>query len=147
MAGVIAYIYEEQVWSELQTTLNSTFISNYELDDSLTDAIDDLQRKYQCCGAASYKDWRHSQWLLNNPDVENKAPDSCCISEKPLCGRSAHPSNIYHQGCATALSNQIKDNLIILGAVGLGICLVQIIGMIFSCCLYVQLRDYDRAYY
>lgn len=147
VAGVIAYIYEEQVWSELQNTLNSTFVSDYKYDQAKTDAIDDLQRKYNCCGAESYKDWAYSRWLLEAKDIYHKVPDSCCITETLNCGVRTHPSNAYHRGCATALANQIKDNLIVLGAVGLGICLVQIIGMIFSCCLYVQLRDYDNAYY
>lgn len=144
VAGIIAYIYEEQVWTELQSTLNESFITNYKFDDSQTEAIDSLQRKFKCCGAVDYKDWRSSRWIREGTKLKNKVPDSCCRSESFECGVRDHPSNIYHDGCANALSVQIKEHLIILGAVGLGICLVQIFGMFFSCFLYARLRDYKE---
>lgn len=43
MVGVLAYIYEEQVESELQLNLNSTFLDNYKIDMDKTKAIDDMQ--------------------------------------------------------------------------------------------------------
>jgi hypothetical protein len=45
------------------------------------------------------------------------------------------------QGCRHKLADEIRDHLIILSAVGLGICVLQIFGMIFSCCLYIKLKD------
>lgn len=47
----------------------------------------------------------------------------------------------YFQGCIYALTRSLETHLNILGAVGLGICILQVFGMIFSCCLYVKLRD------
>lgn len=45
------------------------------------------------------------------------------------------------QGCMQPFANHIRDHLIILGAVGLGISVIPIFGMIISCCLYVKLKD------
>jgi len=45
----------------------------------------------------------------------------------------------YVQGCRHRLGDEIRDHLLILGSVGLGICVLQIFGMIFSCCLYIKL--------
>lgn len=39
------------------------------------------------------------------------------------------------------LSSDIKAHLIILGAVGLGISVLQIFGVILSCWLYIKLKD------
>jgi hypothetical protein len=30
-----------------------------------TDAIDKMQRDFQCCGTTSYEDWQFSQWKLS----------------------------------------------------------------------------------
>lgn len=43
MVGTLAYIYEEQVESELKLNLNSTFLDNYKVDTDKTKAIDDMQ--------------------------------------------------------------------------------------------------------
>lgn len=142
VAGIIAYVYEEQVESELKESLNATFVESYSFDAARTSAIDDLHRSYKCCGAVSFSDWRHSKWRKMNRQQLNKVPDSCCKTETQTCGSLDHPSNIYYDGCVKALEMQVREHLVIIGAVGLGICLVQIFGMIFSCCLYVRLRDY-----
>ncbi|KAM7292599.1 CD151 antigen [Ixodes scapularis] len=144
VAGVIAYVYEEQVWHELADSLNTTFIESYGIDSSRTDAINDLQSSFKCCGANSYQDWQRSEWLRLKPRTPNKVPDSCCKTTTSGCGGLVHPSNVYYDGCINALDEQIREHLIIVGAVGLGICLVQVFGMIFSCCLYLRLRDYRR---
>lgn len=48
------------------------------------------------------------------------------------------------QGCADSLAQEIEGHLKIIGAVGLGISPVQIIGMILSCCLYVKLKKFSK---
>lgn len=152
VAGVMAYIYEEQVSHELQANLNETFLENYGFDDYRTEAIDAMQREFQCCGGVYYNDWQYSGWVKenilqskrsSNPEPVNMVPESCCITKTPNCATSRHPSNIYQEPCSHKFAASIREHLIILGAVGLGICIVQIFGMIFSCCLYVQLKDYD----
>ncbi|KAG8225625.1 hypothetical protein J437_LFUL004193 [Ladona fulva] len=155
MVGMLCYIYEEQVESELSLNLNNTFVQNYGVDDSKTQAIDAMQREYKCCGAIRFEDWEYSMWhkqirlqeeVNEDPSIIfNKVPDSCCISESLSCGKSSHPSNIYGSGCLYRLAKELKAQLIILGAVGLGICLVQVFGMIFSCCLYIKLREYKYS--
>lgn len=43
MVGILAYIYEEQVETELNLHLNATFLDNYMIDEDKTKAIDDMQ--------------------------------------------------------------------------------------------------------
>lgn len=43
MVGVLAYVYEEQVTSELQANLNNTFLENYRIVPDKTKAIDSMQ--------------------------------------------------------------------------------------------------------
>ncbi|XP_069675395.1 CD151 antigen-like [Periplaneta americana] len=144
MVGIMSYLYEPHVEEELRLNLNNTFIENYKMDERKTNAIDQMQMEYKCCGANLYEDWQYSRWLKETPTGGLKVPDSCCKTVTDLCGKSDHPSNIHYTGCRHRLSTEIRDHLIILSAVGLGICVLQIFGMIFSCCLYIKLKDvYD----
>lgn len=45
VAGGLAYFYESQVESELDHTLNKTFVEQYAVDSSVTEAIDRVQQK------------------------------------------------------------------------------------------------------
>lgn len=41
------------------------------------------------------------------------------------------------------MSEEFRQHLGIIGAIGLGICLIHIIGLLLSCCLYIKLKDPD----
>lgn len=141
MVGILAYIYEEQVEAELNLHLNSTFLDNYMIDEDKTKAIDDMQSEFKCCGAVRFEDWKYSKWLMDNKELKNLVPDSCCKTPSLNCGVRDHPSNIQYNGCVYKLSEEVKSHLIIVSAVGLGICVLQIFGVIFSCCLYIKLKN------
>lgn len=45
------------------------------------------------------------------------------------------------QGCIYKFTDELRHHLNILGAVGSGICVVQIFGLVLACCLYIKLKD------
>ncbi|XP_047023598.1 CD151 antigen isoform X2 [Helicoverpa zea] len=137
-AGGLAYYYEVAVEDELRAELNNTFLSNYALDTTITDAVDRMQTEFKCCGAERYSDWRHSPWHEHDPRL--RVPDSCCKSPAARCGARDHPSNIYYHGCIRQFTNHIRDHLIILAAVGVGMAVIPIFGFLFSCVLYVKIK-------
>lgn len=47
----------------------------------------------------------------------------------------------YPQGCIYKFADELRDQLNILAAVGSGICVVQLFGLVLACCLYVKLRN------
>ncbi|XP_063907487.1 CD151 antigen-like isoform X2 [Zophobas morio] len=142
MVGILAYIYEENVQTELEMNLNHTFLTYYKVDDDKTAAVDFLQENFHCCGAVSFTDWKYSQWLQDEV-TDNKVPDSCCKTVSDRCGTSDHPSNINYGGCLHRMAIHMEDHLFILSAVGLGICVLQIIGIILACKLYFKLKNLD----
>ena len=148
MVGVLAYVYKENVETELAANLNRTFISSYSVDADKTAAIDRMQREYKCCGAQTYEEWRRSRWMQSeHRDKRSKVPDSCCKTELSTngapCGASDHPSNIPHTGCFHRLLEELRRQLEVLGAVGLGLSVIQVFGMLLSCALYIKLRAVD----
>ncbi|RZF46086.1 hypothetical protein LSTR_LSTR004799 [Laodelphax striatellus] len=141
MVGVLSYVYQDQVHIELNSSLNNTFLQSYRMNSEKTNAIDRMQQQLKCCGAERFEDWKKSAWLKNDTRTSNLVPDSCCKTPSPGCGRRDHPSNIHYSGCQTRFAGELQEHLIIIGAVGLGICVIQIFGMIISCCLYIKLKD------
>ncbi|KAL4709368.1 hypothetical protein ACJJTC_007100 [Scirpophaga incertulas] len=137
-AGSLAYYYEVAVEDELRAELNNTFLSNYALDTVITDAVDRMQVEFKCCGAVRFADWRRSAWHEHDPRL--LVPDSCCKTAAPRCGARDHPSNIHYQGCIRQFTNHIRDHLIILAAVGVGMSVIPIFGFLFACVLYVKIK-------
>lgn len=144
LAGVLAYVYYQQLNAELKENLRETMVQKYKQKDQnhITKAVDKLQQEFKCCGSNSSSDWSDSEWIRFGEANMRRVPDSCCKTPTDNCGKRDHPSNIYkvEGGCITKLENFILDHLKIIGAVGIGIACVQIIGMIFTCCLYRSLK-------
>ncbi|EFA02537.1 CD151 antigen isoform X1 [Tribolium castaneum] len=145
MVGVVAYIYEENVQSELEMSLNNTLLTTYKILEDKSQAVDFLQENFRCCGAVSFTDWKYSAWLQNDHETENVVPDSCCKTVSVGCGSSDHPSNINYAGCLDLMALHMENHLFILSVVGLGICVVQIFGIIFGCKLYFKLKHEDAV--
>uniref|UniRef100_A0A182YE10 Uncharacterized protein n=1 Tax=Anopheles stephensi TaxID=30069 RepID=A0A182YE10_ANOST len=215
IVGGLAYLYETQIETELQHTLNATFMEHYGVSEQQTKAVDSLQQErrknnylitylfpfflffllaslipryairsdpnrpdpfrlcvcvcqytcvtrkccqidlhagldwtqFSCCGAVRFEDWRHSVWLrsrrkdLIKPTEGRLVPDSCCITVVSKCGLRDGPSNIHYTGCIYEMTDDLKYHLIILGAIGLGLSVIQVFGMVLSCCLYVKLKN------
>ncbi|KAK2146089.1 hypothetical protein LSH36_634g01047 [Paralvinella palmiformis] len=144
VVGILAYMYKSSIETELRRDLNHTMLHNYYMDYDMTLAIDDMQQSFRCCGAGSYEDWRYSRWLLGNPNINNTTPDSCCKTMSPHCAVRDHPSNIYYKGCMDVLMMFLQDHLIILGSVGLGLCCLQLFGIVFACVLASKIKDWKR---
>lgn len=96
MVGILSYMYQEHVETELKMNLNNTMLTSYKIDETKTVAIDFLQEKFSCCGAESFSDWQFSNWSLQNLTEGNKVPDSCCKTVTFHCGKRDHPSNINY---------------------------------------------------
>ncbi|KAJ8247457.1 hypothetical protein GJAV_G00246660 [Gymnothorax javanicus] len=145
LAGVLAYIYYQQLNEELKQNLRETMVQKYqqENENQVTQAVDKLQQEFKCCGSNSSADWIDSKWARSALAGRRVVPDSCCKTPTERCGERDHPSNIYkvEGGCITQLEKFILDHLRIIGAVGIGIACVQIFGMVFTCCLYRNLKS------
>uniref|UniRef100_A0A3P9LZV8 Tetraspanin n=1 Tax=Oryzias latipes TaxID=8090 RepID=A0A3P9LZV8_ORYLA len=150
IAGVMAYInYQDcfpfcnQLDEELRQNLKGTMVQKYKQpgEESITQALDRLQQEFKCCGSFNFSDWRESVWI--QAGKEQLVPDSCCKTPTEFCGRRDHPSNIYkvEGGCIIKLEDFILNQLYILGAVGIGIAFLQLVGMMFTCCLYRSLKE------
>ncbi|XP_012135120.1 CD151 antigen isoform X1 [Megachile rotundata] len=144
--GALARLYEEQVGPELKMNLNRTFLENYSVRSRETNAIDQMQTEFKCCGALRFEDWLVSEWHKDEEVLREGrlVPDSCCKTQTFHCGKRDHPSNIHYTGCIYKFLETTKDHLIIVGAVGLGLSVLELFGIVLGSCLYIKLRhDFD----
>ncbi|KAM9409492.1 CD151 antigen-like isoform 2-T2 [Pholidichthys leucotaenia] len=129
---------------ELKLNLKKTITEKYQQSsyEHITRAVDKLQQEFKCCGSINSSDWSESVWIRSGDSKGRAVPDSCCKTPSEFCGMRDHPSNIYkvEGGCITKLEKFILEHLKIIGAVGIGVACVQIIGMVFTCCLYRSLK-------
>lgn len=138
-AGVLAYRNRDKMEQEIKKVINNTVFEEYGKADhsKLTKAIDFTQKHIKCCGASSYKDWKLSYWG-NETKGMLEVPNSCCKDQdKNNCsGNPFNVNNIYTNGCIDKMKEWAKEHLIVLGGIGVGIAIIQILGMIFAICLF-----------
>ncbi|NWZ36106.1 CD151 protein, partial [Brachypodius atriceps] len=132
IAGILAYIYYQQLSLELKQNLKNTMTQKYrrEGEESVTSAVDKLQQEVGL--------------VLSN--TRHDAVHIICLAFPEISGEEiAHRHHFlnccFQDGCITKLENFIQEHLKIIGAVGISIACVQIFGMIFTCCLYKSLKS------
>jgi len=122
--GIAGFVMRDQLEDEVKTVLE-TAMTNYNKDghDGVTKTWNKMQEEFSCCGVSSPNDWKNDN---------GSVPDSCCKDEG--CDTS-DDSQIFSDGCTTKLENWLKDKVAIIGGVGIGLAFVQVVGIMFACCL------------
>ncbi|XP_048011615.1 tetraspanin-11 isoform X1 [Megalobrama amblycephala] len=151
VAGVLAYVYYQALSEELKQHLSKTMTENYAQPgkDSITQSVDRLQQDFKCCGSNNSLDWTHSVYIMSKAAESRLVPDSCCKTITPQCGKRDHPSNIYkvEGGCITKLEQFLADHLLIIGAVGIGVACLQLIGAVLTACfIYLLYKEEEEDF-
>ncbi|XP_071149301.1 CD63 antigen-like [Mytilus edulis] len=116
-AGIAGFIYKDKVDEQISKLMKESIKDGKALDD-----WNKVQQEFKCCGVNSSKDWETS--------ANASFPDSCCSDG----GKS--PSCIHYDvGCYTELKEFVKDKIVVIGGIGVGFAVIQIIGILFACCL------------
>ncbi|XP_031571519.1 CD151 antigen-like [Actinia tenebrosa] len=127
-AGIMAYTKRDKVISTIEKAMNQSVQNDYGQNKPKIDkAVDHAQEMLKCCGATGPKDWKTSNWKKSHQN--ETVPQSCCKNKKAPC-------DYYDKGCSKALQDFIKGHMKTLGGIGVGIAIIQILGMVFSLCLF-----------
>lgn len=140
-AGIAAFVYRDDLVNESEKELRQS-MKNYNTtaETTATKEWDSMQKTLKCCGAHNYTDWSTDNIFTNG-----SVPISCCIEVKSGCGDSKatqpNPEGIYQQGCVDKIVHEISSQALIIGGIGIGIAFIQILGIIFACCLASALKN------
>nr|XP_054761930.1 CD63 antigen-like [Lytechinus pictus] len=156
--GIWAYLNRDKLKSGVEAGMRQTIEGVYSEDTSVTAAFDKMQQTLRCCGASGPEDWVISKFAERNLAA---LPDSCCTDMTENCGaigqatinsfinvlRGQPTSSIYLTGCSEALFGMLEENTILVAGLAIGVGAVQLLGMIFSCCLCCAIRRQDDNKY
>ncbi|XP_070544432.1 tetraspanin-5-like [Ptychodera flava] len=148
--GILGFLYKDWVQGQIEDGITNIIV-NYREDPDLQDLIDGIQQSLKCCGGASYEDWNVNVYF--NCSMASRGareacgvPYSCCIEAETeevvntQCGYDVRKPSydgvradlIYEQGCVPAFKEWLETNLVIVGAIAIGIALLQICGICFA---------------
>ncbi|XP_072828529.1 CD63 antigen [Vicugna pacos] len=133
-AAIAGYVFRDKVRSEFNKNFQQQ-MQNYTKNNDTALILDRMQEKFECCGAANYTDWE--KILL----TAKRVPDSCCVNVTQGCGTDFNVKAIHTQGCVEKIGVWLRSNVLVAAAAALGIAFVEILGIVFACCLVKSIRS------
>jgi len=94
------------------------------------DIVNDIQGTLHCCGMTGVEDYTASK-----KDV----PPSCCEKKEDTCSKDSR--DLWKTGCYQKIADQINSHLLYVGIAALVVIFVEILGLIFACCLRGAVRE------
>jgi CD63 antigen len=126
-AGVAAYVLKDNLDRKINEKMIEGMENYGKADyDGVTDTWDLVQRELKCCGVNNVTQWDATNF--------GKTPDSCCRVDTKDCGETATFDQLWNMGCFPKMKNQFFENIDKIGGSAIGIAVIQLIGVIISCC-------------
>jgi len=137
-AGIAAFVLKGDLKAVMEEK-SKEGLQNYgnEGNEGVTKAWDSVQHELKCCGVTNSSDWLASNY--------GKVPDSCCPKIE-AGGDGCKTEDIYPAGCLALLEDTFIGNIATVGGVALGVAFLQLVGVIFSCCLAGRIRKQTDQY-
>ena len=149
-AGIAAFVLKNKLETWITVAVKKSLTKYAPAHEKVFDTI---QVKFHCCGAVSANDWNNSTTfqskataaLAANTSISRApllVPDSCCRKVTKNCGLTSghHIYNSTNDGCVKKIEGFIKKNAGVIGGIGFGIAVIQLLGIVFACCLMQAIR-------
>jgi len=118
-AAIAGFVMRSKVRSIIQEPLKQA-LKSYNNGTEYKNVFDAIQTNLKCCGVENRADWAEQKMSI---------PDSC---------------GSYTAGCLIMLDEWISSNVLIVAGGALGVAFVQLIGILFACCLGRAIKkEYD----
>ena len=140
-AGILAFLYRNEIENTVTKESKDIILNKFGMGNQDIDyAVNLIQQELKCCGADNDKDYQKSQWYLSSNNKDKRVPESCCNIQTRCVADTKSP---YTNGCISEMSRFLKDNMIIIGTVGVALACTQILGLISACILFFSI---DKSY-
>ncbi|XP_057323195.1 CD9 antigen-like [Microplitis mediator] len=160
-AGAWLYTNRDRIEPLVKTSFMSTVKNEYGEIEDRTRTVDSIQENLQCCGANGPSDWTSSKYgnsngplslTVSSPKNDYIVPESCCkVKDTKLCNDARKikiggivPPEIYSQGCVDKLSDVFSSQGFFVLIIIIILCVVELIGLIFSLILCCAIGSSDR---
>ncbi|XP_072172240.1 CD151 antigen-like [Diadema setosum] len=161
VATSLLVAFRTEVETFVNSKLGETIKTQYDEENrkGTTGAIDVMQNMLQCCGNTNYTDWQDSLWYENeNPEnvtAVKYVPQSCCKStednklrDRAQCQEddSAVNSERFSTGCFHAMYSRLLEYVWVVGGVGIGVAVLQLLLLVLAVVLLRNVIDDDEEY-
>jgi len=162
IAAILAVVFQSQVEKELKENLTKDMKERVGNDptDPITQAVNRMQLEFKCCGTVNYKDYGEYSNIYNTTMPDGKlVPKSCCKKadakdgvpelsnpDWATCSAEAEKTNpsvdiLFQTGCYDSLVGWLNDHTIYVIAVGFGLAVVELFGIVFACCVRSKISE------
>ncbi|XP_072415174.1 tetraspanin-10 [Chiloscyllium punctatum] len=143
IGGVVVYAQRDRIEHFLKNSM-TLGVKRYQDDPDVRFIINEIQQGLMCCGVESYHDWQLNMYFnCSSPGVHAcGAPASCCINPQEngtQCGfgtlhmeEVTAQNYIYLRGCMSQLTSWFNSNTDSIGAFGVILMVIQVLGLIFA---------------
>lgn len=153
VAAILAGVFHKELGDSLRDEMAQQAINDvYPIDVTGTNefatslAWHRMQEDLKCCGGNDYSDYKNSSnfnastpmpktcCLLLNDDAENPMPKDWTVCKLEFTG-SNPDLQLFEDGCYENLVDWLESKAMILVGVAIGVAVLQVMGLIFACCL------------
>lgn len=127
--AVFAFLYTSTLSTMAYDGFNRLFIQAQQNQEARM-AVESIQRQFSCCGSDG-----PASWGVN-------IPDSCCDA-----GTQCSISNSFQTGCATTIQGWVEGSGLLIAWFAVVFAAIQLVGVVFACCLANAIRNADRRQY
>ncbi|KAK6169415.1 hypothetical protein SNE40_020477 [Patella caerulea] len=88
VAGILAFVFVDGIEAQVLDYMKHS-IGHYDENADIKDLVDQIQKQYNCCGAASYNDWEINVYYNCSSRSLSRCgtPSSCCkVPGNVQCG-------------------------------------------------------------
>jgi len=130
VAGALGFAYKKQVKAVAEKALTRA-VENYKKEEGAKKFLDFVQQKIECCGKAGAADY-------------DTAKTATCGAGKGVA--SCHKGDTctgrpYTKGCKDGIEDFVRKNLVLIGGLCIGVAVIEILGIIFACCLMKAIKS------
>lgn len=169
VGAILAIVFRNRLGDEMRDTMkyqvSSEVVDQYNGTTAITAAWNALQMDLECCGSVGPRDYINNTNFNWNANPGNPVPRTCCVQAD---GVSKDPTNprpknlatcydhaksgvtsnefVWSKGCYDEFNGWMGSKAAILIGVGIGIAVIQIVGIIFACCLRKQILSDGTKY-
>lgn len=132
--GISGYVLRARASTIIQSKMVHS-MKEYGESKEIAAVWDQLQREFDCCGTHNATDWENSIKAI---------PISCCdapVGATNSTNCTLDSAGLHHQGCYHNFLSFIAAHALQLGGVGIGIAIIQAIGIWFSSYLARSIRN------
>lgn len=143
--GILILVYRTEAEKYITDGMKDTFNNYGGSDEALTKSLDALQHNLECCGVASYKDWKDFSF----GNVTGNVAEGCCKEMTEGCGdgmanvpEETAKDTIFTQGCYERIKEDLTGVTLALGVTTVILGLVQLLSISCACGLAKNSKRY-----